>query len=353
LIRIRAWRHTATSQIVAAFRRSAFSKLNHFPVHLVQHLSSRVNELTGGKMAKRIGTRLALFLMLSAFTQASAAASQDHVPHDREFWRAIAKNQFAVPDGQPLFPLLHELSGLLGSTDPELRDDLAYSIIDQWVRHQDISTTDLNSLADAWLANLRIGIGESGTDTVFKRSFSALCLASLTGRELKTPFLGSERYQNLLTDALTYLRDERDLRGFDPTKGWIHATAHTADLLANLAANPLLKAEDQRRLLRAITERLSSVHMIFSYGEQERLSLIAATLARRTDFDLAAFYRWLSELNADQKVWNDSPPKLELLQTFENNTYMLQALATHLSAEPESRQIADAKKTVLQILQRR
>jgi hypothetical protein len=70
---------------------------------------------------------------------------------------------------------------------------------------------------------------------VFKRSFSALCLASLIRRELSTPFLGPQRFQALLADALEYLRQERDLRGFDPRKGSIHATAHTADLLANLA----------------------------------------------------------------------------------------------------------------------
>ena len=77
----------------------------------------------------------------------------------REFWQSIARNHFAVPEGQPLSPLLQELSGLLGSPDPELRDDLAYSIIDQWVRHKDISTTDLNSLADAWLAISLAAIG--------------------------------------------------------------------------------------------------------------------------------------------------------------------------------------------------
>ena len=183
--------------------------------------------------------QLTLLLMLSALlTEASAnpPAAQDQPGHDREFWRAIAKNHFAVPDGQPIVPLLQELSGLLGSPDPELRDDLAYTIIDQWVRHQDVSAAELNSLADAWRANLRSGIGESGTETVFKRSFSALCLASLARRELKTPFLGPVRFQALLGDALAYLKDERDLRAFDPSKGWMHATAHTADLLSNLAA---------------------------------------------------------------------------------------------------------------------
>jgi Protein of unknown function (DUF2785) len=303
---------------------------------------------------KKLGSWLTLFLMLFAvLAQSLKSAAQNTAVHDREFWRSIAKNHFAIPDGQPIFPLLQELSGLLASPDPELRDELAYTIIDQWVRHQDVSPADLNTLTDAWRANLRSGIGESGTDSIFKRSFSALCLASLAQRDLKTPFLGAERYQALLSDALTYLKDERDLRGFDPAKGWIHATAHTADLLANLASNPLLKPEDQARMLTAISVRLSSALQIFSYGEQDRLSVVASSLAERKDFDVAAFYRWLTEVNADQKVWSDSPPHLELLQTFENDNYMLQALAAHLSAEPESPQIANARKTVLQILQQR
>ena len=303
-----------------------------------------------------IRTRLALVFMLSALLApgwGSARAAQEKAGHDREFWRAIAKNKFAPPAGQPIVPLLQELSGYLSSPDPELRDDLAYTIIDQWVRHQEVPASDLNSLADAWRQNLRVGIGESANDSIFLRSFSALCLASLARRELKGPFLGPERYQALLSEALIYMKEERDLRGFDPVKGWIHATAHTADLLAYLAGSAALKTEDQARLLGAISQRLSSAHQIFSYGEQDRLSLIAASLVERKDFDAAAFKQWLSDVNADQKVWNDSPPKLELLQAFENDTYMLQALAAHLSTETETPPIADARKSVLQVLRRR
>jgi Protein of unknown function (DUF2785) len=303
------------------------------------------------------GTRThALFLILLVVCtkmSARAAAADGGPAHDREYWRKIEKNRFAIPDGQQPFALLQELSNYLGSTDPELRDDLAYSIIDIWVRHQALSVAELNSLADEWRANLRAGIGESATDTVFKRSFSALCLASLTRRDLSTPILGPERFQAVLADALEYLRQERDLRGIDPAKGWIHATAHTADLLANLAASPLLKADDQLRLLQAITLRLSSAHQIFSYGEQDRLALIAVSLARRQDFDAAAFQRWLSDLNTDQKVWDQSPPRQDMLQTFENDTYMLQALAAHLGAEPDSPQIRSARVAVLKVLERR
>jgi Protein of unknown function (DUF2785) len=252
--------------------------------------------------------------------------------HNREFWRAIVKNRYAVPEGQPIFPLLRELSGYLGSPDPELRDDLAYTIIAVWFKHQKLSSDELNTFLNEWETNLRVSVGEPSGDTVLKRSFSALCLASLAERDLKEPFLSEEQYRRLVADALAYLKDERDLRGFDPTIGWIHATAHTADLLTALVSNRLFRREDQGRVLDAVSGRISSAHEIFTFGEQDRLAMVAATIAQRTDIDSKSFDRWLSALDAnDQQVWKDSPPKLDLLQTFENDTYMLRALAVYLS----------------------
>jgi hypothetical protein len=275
--------------------------------------------------------------------------------HDREFWRAIAKNRYAVPEGQQVFPLLRELSGYLGSRDPELRDDLAYSITAVWIKHQkQISVDELNFLLDEWRANLRIGVGKSGTDSILKRSFSALCLSELAVRDLKMPFLTEERYRALMTDALAYLKDERDLRGFDPGLGWIHATAHTADLLAALAGNPLLGRENQSRLLDAISGRLSSAYEIFMYGEQDRLARAAATIVLRKDFDAVGFAKWLAAMDAaDQRVWKDSPPKLELLQAFENDTYMLRGLAVYLSMSPSNPAAVDVQNAVLKVLRAR
>ena len=145
------------------------------------------------------------------------------------------------------------------------------------------------------------------------------------------PFLGEQRFRELLTSALTYLKDERDLRGFDPVLGWIHATAHTADLLAALAENSLLRVEDQARVQEAIAMRLNSAREIFAYGEQDRLARTAATIALRKDCDTAAFDRWLTAMDeSDNRVWKDTPPKIELLQTFENDTYMLRGLGLYL-----------------------
>jgi uncharacterized protein DUF2785 len=300
-------------------------------------------------------TFLAIFLCLT-LTLSSRDLSPGIPPtHDRQFWRDIAKNKYAVPDNQSAFALAQELSSYFASPDPELRDELAYSILDVWIVYRNhLSTPELLSLLDQWQDNLRSGIGETSSDSVLQRSFSALSLAALAERDLKSPFLAEDRYRALLDRSLAYLKDERDLRGFDPTKGWVHATAHTADLLAFLAANPVLKIEEQSRILQAVSERLSSAHQIFSYGEQDRLANVVSTIVARKDFDAAAFQQWLTRLDElDRKVWNDTPPNDNLLKTYQNNNYMLQALTARLYVLPKTPAVTTELDEVTQILRRR
>lgn len=284
--------------------------------------------------------------------QGTAGGQSDH---GREFWRQIAKNHYAIPAGQEAFPLARELSGYLGLPDPELRDDLAYSMLAVWItRQKKFSPEELITLLEEWQANLRVGIGETGTDSIFKRSFSALCLSALAERDLKDPFLGGDRFRTLLNAALTYLGDERDLRGFDAKKGWIHATAHTADLLAALAGNKFFTKQDEERVLKAITQRLATASEVFSYGEQDRLANVAAAIASREDFDSAVWSSWIAQMDReDRVVWNDSPPKMQALARFENDSYFLSATATQISLRPASSASADAQKFVLAVLRHR
>jgi len=275
--------------------------------------------------------------------------------HGREFWRAIAKNHYAIPAGQEAFPLARELSGYLGSPDPELRDDLAYSMLAIWInRQKKFSPEELVTLLEEWQASLRASIGETGTDSIFKRSFSALCLSALAERDLKDPFLGEGRFRTLLNAALTYLGDERDLRGFDAKKGWIHATAHAADLLAALAENKLFTKQDQERVLKAIQKRLETANEIFSYGEQDRLANVAAVIASREDFDSAGWSSWVAQMDKeDRVVWNESPPKMQALARFENDSYFLSAIAAQISLRPATSTSAEAQKSVLAVLRHR
>jgi hypothetical protein len=280
-------------------------------------------------------------------------ATAQQQKHDREFWRGIAKHHYEVPSGESASALAGELSAMLASPDPELRDDLAYSILARWIYRGNLTADNLRKLADEWVANLKDAIGESATSSVLKRSFSALCLSSIAERDLKAPFLGKSRYHQLVAAALDYLQAERDLRGYDAKLGWIHATAHTSDLLQALANNPLLSGDEESQILKGIEARLASAPEVYSQGEQDRVAQAVVAVIRRTDFKSELFEPWLAHLkDEDEKTWAE-PLTPQTLARYQNHTYMLQALAVRLELEPESSKIAAWKQQLLSLLKSR
>jgi hypothetical protein len=293
-------------------------------------------------------TVLCLFVGPAAARPQSAPSSTAAATptHDRQYFRDIAAHHYAVPPGTSAFALAQELVTWLPSPDPELRDDLAYSILARWISEpSQLSDQQLLTLLPPLQQNLAGNIGEQGTDSVFRRSFSALTLASFAERDLRQPFLSPAQYRALLESAEAYLHDERDTRGFDPAKGWIHSTAHTADLLAALARNPHFTPADQQALFAAVEQRLSSAGRIYTYGEQDRLAVALLSFILREDFELSYFESWLQAMQqTDTAVSQKSPPDPVTLALFENHTYLLEALLARMPTQtPLSAKAAQAR----------
>ncbi|HEV7671802.1 MAG TPA: DUF2785 domain-containing protein [Thermoanaerobaculia bacterium] len=186
------------------------------------------------------GLAFGFVLSLAAVSPIGAAPpAAPAFPHDRAFWRAIKTADFAVPEGSSAAALVEELSDYFSSPNPELRDDLAYSIPAAWIERGLLDPDAERRLVARWSGQLSAGLSEPGDDRVLLRSYSALGLSLLAERDLAAPFLGAEGHRALLDAALAYLAGERDLRGYDRQKGWYHATAHTADLLKCFARVPL------------------------------------------------------------------------------------------------------------------
>src|SRR5580700_8734684 len=147
--------------------------------------------------------------------------------HSIGFWRGILQQQYAPPEGADVAALAGELSDLLASPNPELRDEIAYSTLTAWIYQKQILDEEtVRRLADGWLHNLESGIGERDTDTVLRRSFSALMLSVVVARDNAKPFLPADDLRRIEVAALQYLQAERDVRGYDPVKGWMHSAAH-------------------------------------------------------------------------------------------------------------------------------
>jgi hypothetical protein len=221
-------------------------------------------------------------------------------PHDRAFWTALAAKDFAVPEGESAAGLALEAAGLLASPDPALRDGVGYEALARWVyRDGLVPPADLERLRQKLQAGLKKGLGDTSGDSAYGRSFSAIGLSILAATDLKRPWLTQEAFDDLLAAATAYLGAEKDVRGFVPGSGWVHATAHTADVLKFLSRSPRLSPAGQARIVEAIAGRLRTAGVVFAWGEDERLALALLSLTRRKDFDPKPFEAWLGTLAAE------------------------------------------------------
>jgi hypothetical protein len=268
-------------------------------------------------------------------------------PHDKAYWQAIAANDFDPPAGTTAAALAPELVDSLASPDPELRDDLSETILTAWIyRKKLLGPDDLRPLVATLRANLRAGIGETGTDTVLRRSFSALTLSIVAARDNEAPFLTRAEHAALLDAAIEYLRDERDLRGYDAERGWIHSAAHTSDLLKFLARSDTLPRDGQARVLAALAAKNRDAASAFVQGEDERMARVVISIVRRADFDRDAFTAWLDRIRESATFPRDV--STASLRAQQNARHLLTALFAALTADDRPSDGAAAARALVQ-----
>ncbi len=231
-----------------------------------------------------------------------AAAAVADSGHPASFWHGLKEAQFRIGPDQSAAALATEAAGLLGSTDPEMRDGIGYEALAAWVyRDQLLNAPQLQLLQAQLMRNALSGRGHVDDDTLFLRSFSILALSVLAAEDLQRPFLTDAQYAELVNLGVQSLAQERDLRGYVPGKGWGHSTAHTADLLKFLARNLKLQPA---QIVAAVATRLRTAGIVFVWGEDARLAATLAAIARRPDAEAGNFSRWFDELRAaHRRLW--------------------------------------------------
>src|ERR1700719_4314744 len=156
---------------------------------------------------------------LIAVTAPAIAAT----PHDISFWRSIAEHDFAVPAGENAGHLALEIADLAGSPDPVLRGNCGYETLAAWIyRDHRLAPNELETLRQKLLPAMFFHIGESGNDSIFRRSFSALYMSILAAEELKKPFLSKTAFHETLDAGLRCFAEEKDLRGYVVEIGRAH-----------------------------------------------------------------------------------------------------------------------------------
>jgi len=255
---------------------------------------------------------------------------------DKEFWASLARNDYQVPEGHSLAELTEIIFSYLGSTDPELRDDIAYTVYANWLKRGMFPSEVLKSHVDWLLSNLDKGIGETDSDTVFNRTFSILFLAEIVHNDNKTPILEKEQLHKILERGLWYLDAEKDPRGHVPVKGWAHALAHTADLLLVLARNRNITETDLGNMLWVISVKIvHSTNHVYIHGEDERLASAILEILRRNLIPSDQVESWLKSFSEpDGKDWKGAYVDEERNNAFQNTRNLLRSFHLALIAQP-------------------
>lgn len=214
------------------------------------------------------------------------------------FWDRVVAEGHRVPSERSLADLTAELTAMLGDPDPHRRDSIAYEVLANWIS-EGVYDQLLEGLGDGMTAGLMVGIGEIGTDSVFRRSFSALVLAECIARDNEQHILAPETILGWGDRTAGWLVRERDLRGFVPGKGWAHAVAHGADVLATLAGSEAMGRLELTVLLDVVADRLlTEDDQRLLHGEEDRLAHATMAILRRDLVGPEVLEPWLARLAA-------------------------------------------------------
>jgi hypothetical protein len=217
----------------------------------------------------------------------------------KSFWEQVKANGLKVPDDKPLAELTSELTSMLGDPDPRHRDGIAYRTLATWVS-EGVYDELLEGLGDGMAAGLDVGLGENGTDTVFRRSFSSLVLTECIVRDNVMHLVPADTIMRWGDRLVGWFIREQDLRGFVPGKGWAHAIAHGGDAIGALAGAEAMSRLELTVLLDVLADRLlapTRYHLV--NGESDRLAFATMKLLRRDLVGLDVLEPWVARLAAD------------------------------------------------------
>ena len=214
------------------------------------------------------------------------------------YWRQVQEADFRVPADRPLDDLTAELTRMLGSNDPVVRDGTAYPALATWTS-RGVYDDLLSGLGDGMAAGLAVGLGERESDSVFRRSFSVLVLGECVARDNAAGLVPPNKVLEWGDRISTWYLRERDLRGYVPGKGWAHAIAHGADAIGTLAESPHLAQAELTVLLDVLADRITlPVESQFVHGEPDRMAAATMSVLRRNVLPLTVLEPWVARLAA-------------------------------------------------------
>ena len=159
---------------------------------------------------------------------------------------SIVENDYTVPEGEDYHSFTSDLEIQLGSPDTDIREN-SMEILYKWIVKGTYTDAELLEIGNQMVTNFSKGLGETETDSVFLRSFSALVLGGVINVDTmfsegkikgRKSFLTKEILDKWLDKTIEFFLGEQDLRGYILDKKWAHSLAHCSDLFIYFSHSP-------------------------------------------------------------------------------------------------------------------
>ena len=242
---------------------------------------------------------------LSAFLMVPAFAACPPEGQTTDSLQQLKKLEFRTSDAEAQKKLAIDLLDCLGDPDPALRDDIAFTALQTWMRADAFDTDTLRAMRDALYAQL------DGDDVPgFRKPFAALALSEVARTDRIKPWMSAEERAAMIEKAAAFLESVKDYRSFDDKEGWRHGVAHGSDWLLQLALNPALERAQADRMLAAIaTQVVPDDAPPYTAGEPGRLAKPVIYIAQHGFYTQAEWDQWFAKLvprlGDSSKAYND------------------------------------------------
>ena len=249
----------------------------------------------------------------------------------------------------PLLDLTADLTGLLGDTDRELRDELAVPVLGAWI-DRGVYDDLLTGLGDGIVVGLANGLGEPHGNSVFRRRASAEVLIRCIERDTGRPLVTGSTVLGWADRISAWLLREEDLRDHVPHRGWVRALSVGADAVGAVAGSPHCSRAELSVLLDVIGERVNApVPHVWACDEADRLAAATMRLIRRDLLPLEHLEEWL--VNVGDRSFEIHPGTGEPDPAAANTDAFVRALYLQLALAPKPPAIrADLLLTVVAVL---
>jgi hypothetical protein len=236
----------------------------------------------------------ALFFLSACATAPAEAQSAVCRPagYDRTQLDALKASEWAIADEAARNALALALAECLGDPDSAVRDGLAFEGLQHYMRAGQLNTATLAALNTSLQTKLTAPDPQG-----FQRPFAALVLADVARTDRIAPWMSEAQRTQLINAAIAYMRGITDYRGFTPSEGYRHATAHTADLMLQLVLNRAIAKPDLIRIRDAVASQIAPADHSYIHGESERLAAPILYMATRNVFDEAEWTAWFAQIS--------------------------------------------------------